>query len=202
MNQLDILQDFNVEVNSLCQYSLEFNAEVNSYYELVKILVDNNYEYEPGHILLDAKSKTELTDVGEEVLATPKSLIYTSDDTPLKWDEIYFILKKYCDNKSVIRVRDQGEYCEDCYKKMFPQFPKIEDIKVALNITDKTLGLSVSKKIQYILKNGGKMTSSEIYKEGCPWVVQGTTPKNTIAARCSTLYNKGVIKKEKNRYYL
>ena len=68
---------------------------------------------------------------------------------------------------------------------------------------DKTSGLSTSKKIQFILVCSGKpLTANEIYEKGKPWAASGKTPKNTVYARCSTLYQEGVICKEGTKYYV
>lgn len=70
--------------------------------------------------------------------------------------------------------------------------------------TDNVCIMSVSKKIQLILHiNKGKyFTSSEIYEIGEPWNVSGKTPRNTIIARCSTLYRNGIILKKDNKFYV
>jgi hypothetical protein len=64
--------------------------------------------------------------------------------------------------------------------------------------------LPVSKKIYFILKfTGERMTCSSIYDYGKPWNIYGLTPRNTITARCSTLYRDGFIQKDcDGKYYL
>lgn len=61
---------------------------------------------------------------------------------------------------------------------------------------------STSKKIQAILIFYKKeLTSSEIYELGKPWNITGKTPKNTVIARCSTLYHNNYIEKNEKGYY-
>jgi hypothetical protein len=63
--------------------------------------------------------------------------------------------------------------------------------------------LSVSKKIIYILlTTQKKMSSGDIYLHGLPWSCTGKTPKNTVIARCSTLFRNGFINKENNLYFI
>lgn len=196
VNQIKFIQNND---DDLCEHIKKKYIIVKNNEELKKKLNKYNYDYNKNENLLNAKTQNQ--DIEEEVFVSDIELYCTSDNTKLKWSEVQFSFIEYCNELSVINIKDEGNYCEKCYTKLFPNYPKFDTLKKAIG--DKTQCLPVSKKIQYILeKNHGiRMSSTEIYKKGYPWHISGNTPKNTIAARCSTLCRNGVIKKENRKYY-
>jgi len=174
--------------------------EINAfdYNHLTKILDEYNYDYIPENITIDVKYNGLI----EEALINSEKIILTADNKQINYSQIIILLKWFCNNKADIEIIDSGKYCKKCFEIYSKE--NFENVLEILNSKDKTSGLSVSKKIQYILLSGSKMTSKEIYdifvKE--KWKISGCTPKHTVQARCSTLYNLGIIRKEGDKYYM
>jgi len=194
---LTIDNDDNCENNHL----IEFSA--SDYKSLENVLVNHDYDFIPNNITIDIK-RSNCKQV-EEALATPGNLILVSDGKKIQYNKTIFLIRWFCNNNAIIEIIDDKKYCEDCYNIDNNQLP-VAQIKEILNSNDKTAGLSTSKKIQYLLvqHKNKKFTSKEIYnlfKEN-KWLVSGKTPLNTIASRCSMLWQKGIIHKEGVKYYI
>jgi len=201
MNYLTVSSSYKlVDDESLCENNRLDQISVSDYYELEDILISYSYDFIPNNILIDAKGPNGI----EEVLATPSSLTLTCDSKKINYDKTIFLIKWFCNKNAVIEKIDDKKYCKCCYvdnnQVLNSEFEKIKEI---LESDDKTTGLSTSKKIQFILiNNDKKLTAKEIYELGVPWSASGKTPRNTVYARCSTLYQEGVICKEGTRYFV
>jgi len=191
--------------DSLCFASVIKYLEVDNFEELRNILIKYGYQTDTCEIF-DAKVNNSV--ISEEVYVSSKDnqVTLTCDDTKISYKYVKFIIKKFCQNQSVINIRDQGLYCEKCYTRIANRlnYPNLEKIReYLLDPGYKMSGLSVAKKIQFILKSSKlPMSSKEIYETGIPWEISGITPFNTIAARCSTLYQNKIIKKTSTKYHL
>ena len=195
---LNIIKHYDLVENCLCSNVKTKYISVKNFTELRDILIEYGYDDVP--YTLDAKVDNN-TIVEDVSVSCGNNLVNLDcDNTKVSYDQVKFMVKVYCNNNAVIMVKDQGEYCEKCYKQI-PNVPKLNIVYKVLKENDPFKGLSVSKKIQFILKKGDKLTSTQIFEEGKPWEAIGKTPKNTIAARCSTLCQKGFIKKEGSFYY-
>jgi len=174
-------------------------VKVDNYNQLTEKLDENNYDYTPEKILIDIKYMTNQ----EEALATPDSLILTSDDTKINYSDAQFLIKWFCENKAVIEVRDDKKYCKECFESVNNQLTYAA-IKKILDSEDEMYGLSTSQKIEYILiKNKGKkLTAAEIYDLGDPWDLKTMTPRNSVYARASTLWQASKIKRDGLLYYI
>jgi hypothetical protein len=205
MNYLNIIQDFKI-CTTECSYSKLLHIRAYNYLELVGIYKEFEYDHDSDSIRTQVKIGSQ--DIEEEAIATSTGLVLTSDNSKISYSKVRFIIRKFCNNSSKISINDYGDYCSDCYQREFTKklgFPELESVLETLKSPiEPTKGLSVSKKIQYILqKNPGiKMTSGEIYKKGNPWLSAGITPKNTVAARCSTMFHSNKIKKDCSGYFL
>lgn len=200
MNCLNIVQQFRLTSGSLCENTQTKTVRVDDYYELQDLLSEYGYDI-PKH---DLDAKINNNSITEDVLVNEDDITLVCDDTKVKYSDVQFVILVYCNDQSVIRIKDEGEYCQECFEKM--TYPPLETIQTVLKEAKENpfKGLSVSKKIQYILSTNldTKLTSTQVYEKGKPWEVAGKTPKNTIAARCSTLSKKGHIQKEGKLYYL
>lgn len=182
----------------MCENSKKITVNVESREELINVLEEHNYEYNPEEILMDSKNGSYT----EEVLVTPEKTILTSDSTETEIYKVNFLIVKYCKNSAAIEIKDDGKYCEKCFVKKNKDlsFSRIENI---LRSKDETYGLSTSKKIEYILiKNGIRLTASEIYSLGDPWDLKTFTPRNSVYARIASLHKYGSIKKDGLKYYV
>ncbi len=193
------------KIYSLVKDSCECeNNELNylklaSYDELEQKLIEYNYDYSPGEILIDIKYDSNI----EEALAKPDSLILTSDGTKIKYSDVQFLIKWFCTNKAVISIKDDKKYCQKCFELTNKQ-QSYTTIKNILNTEDEMYGLSTSQKIEYILvKNSGKkLSASQIYDIGTPWELKTFTPRNSVYARASSLHKSGLIKRDGILYYI
>ena len=174
-------------------------TKVKNYEELEQLLIDYNYDYTPGQILIDVRYDSNI----EEALATPNKLILTSDDKRISYAEIQFSIRWFCTNKAVIEVKDDKKYCKECFEKINKQL-SFQMIKRILESKDEIHGLSTSQKIEYILiKNlGKKLTACQIYELGSPWDLKSLTPRNSVYARASSLYKEGTIKRDGILYFV
>ncbi len=188
----------NLNNHEECEHNYLNYIKVKNYNELETILTEYGYEFTPGEILIDVKNKSYI----EEALATPDSLILTIDNTEIAYSEIHFIIKKMCNNIPVININYDKKYCKECFEKINKQL-SFDEIKNILESKNEMQGLSTSKKIEYILvKNRGKkLSASQIYNIGSPWNLTTLTPKNSVYARTSSLYKKGIIKGDGIFYY-
>ena len=184
---------------SSCENNQNKNIKVGNYQELENILISYEYDFIPEHIIIDTKGPY----VTEEALATPDSLTLVSDSKKINYNKTIFMIKWFCNSNADIEVVDDKKYCKSCYEK-YTGRPPLEKIKEILNSDDKTIGLSTSKKIHYLLleNKGQKLSAAEIYNLGIPWAATGNTPRNTVYARASSLYQDGLINKEENKYYV
>lgn len=199
MSSISIFSNFKlVEHTTLCEHIQELHFFVHDYNELVQVLTNYNYDYVPDNILLNAHYKS--SKIAEEVLITEKgNPIITSDNTVVNYNDLSFVINQYCQNNSAIEVIDQGHYCESCFEKVHGEW----SLGNVINVLKSSPKLPTSKKIQYILLSHKRpMTSTEIYSSGMPWDISGSTPKNTVCARCSTLALNGVIKRSNNVYFI
>ncbi len=203
MNCLNIVQQFeNVTTAKLCENERDQFLKFDDFFELQEYI--SNHGYDIPKLSFDAK----VCNVIEEVTVDEDNVTLLCDDTEVSFETVEFFIRVFCNEDSVINIKDQGNYCEKCYNLIAKKynFPKLETVKTALKEHKENpfKGLSVSKKIQYILslELGTKMSSSQIYQKGIPWEVAGKTPKNTIAARCSTLCQNGFIKKKDTMYFI
>lgn len=188
-----------VNDDSECECSKTHYFTLNNYDELIDKLNNFNYDYTPDKILIDVKYHNNI----EEALVSTESLILTSDNKEVKYNEIQFILKWYCPNTSVIEIKDDKKYCKTCFENISRQLT-FRAIKSILESEDEMNGLSTSEKITYILiKNKGtKLSAAQIYELGDPWNLKTMTPKESVYARTSTLYKDGKIKKMGIMYYI
>lgn len=178
------------EEEILCENVRNEYLKVNNFKELQQKLAELNYDV-PKY---DFDVRLSSSSLIEEALINEKEVILVSDGQKVSYASVEFLVKVFCDLKSVIGLEDQGYFCERCYNSVIKRPP----LDVVLK---KRNHLPVSKKIQLILSQNNQLTSSEIYEKGKPWNIEGKTPKKTIAARCSTLYQKKIIKKEKNKFF-
>jgi hypothetical protein len=187
-----------VEDSQECENCKLNLIKVENYHELVEKLDQNNYDYTPEEILIDVRYESNQ----EEALVTPDSLTLTSDDTIINYSETQFLIKWFCTNKAVIEVRDDKKYCKECFENTNKQLT-FAAIKKVLDSKDEMYGLSTSQKIEYILvKNKGKkLSAAEIYDLGDPWDLKTMTPRNSVYARASTLWQAGQIKRDGVLYY-
>jgi hypothetical protein len=176
-----------------CENSYLKKIYVKNYEELEKTLIDYNYDFIPGEILIDVK----YNDSVEEALVKPDSLTLTSDNTDISYLKIQFFIKWFCSEKAVIQVKDDKKYCKKCFEKIIGKQVKFEKYKSILESKNEMNGLSTSLKIEYILtKNKGKKLSAcQIYDIGNPWELTSFTPRNSVYARVSSLYKNGTIKR-------
>jgi hypothetical protein len=201
MNFLVLSKIYNIleNNNQECENNQLIIVKANNYNELEKTLINHNYDYIPEEILISIKNGS----VTEEALARPNSLVLTCDDTIIEYPGTQFLIKKFCTEKAVIEVKDDKKYCEKCFQKINKQvnFSKIKSI---LSSQDEMNGLSTSQKIEYILiKNSGKkLSASQIYDIGEPWDLKTFTPRNSVFARTSSLFNNGIIKRDGVLYYV
>ncbi len=167
--------------------------KLENYEELEQKLIEYNYDYVPKEILIDVIYDSNT----EEVLATPDSLILTSDNTKISYSKVQFLIRWFCDNKAVISVRDDKKYCQKCFEKINKNL-SYQTIKKILESKDETYGLSTGQKIEYILvKNKNKkLSAAQIYDMGMPWDLKTFTPRNSVYARTSSLYKNGLIQKD------
>lgn len=202
MNYLVLSKIYKLEKNDCeceCEnYKLE-QIKVKNYEELVSILDEYNYDYTPDEILIDVRYMSNK----EEALVKPDSLILTSDNTKIKYSDVQFLIKWFCSNKAVIDVKDDKKYCKECFEKKNKQLP-FDMIRKILETEDETHGLSTSQKIEYILiKNKGKkLSAAQIYDLGAPWDLKTFTPRNSVYARASSLWQIGQIKREGTLYFI
>jgi hypothetical protein len=173
--------------------------KIEDYESLVEKLDEYNYDYTPEEILIDVIYESNR----EEALATPESLTLTSDDTKIDYSEIKVLLKWFCSEKAVIEVKDDKKYCKECFENTNKQIT-FAQVKKILDTKDEMYGLSTSQKIEYILvKNKDKkLSAAEIYTLGDPWDLKTMTPRNSVYARASTLWQAGQIKRDGVLYYV
>ena len=148
------------------------NFKVNDYNELKKKLIE--YNHDCNTIEFDCYYKN--SKVLENVYVKNEILYFCSDNKKVDYSNIKFEI--VIDSDSNNNIENNKE------------------------IILSTSNLSTSRKIQYILLKKKLLTSLEIYEEGKPWNCKGKTPKNTVIARCSTLYKNGYIKKINNKYFI
>jgi hypothetical protein len=198
MNYLFISKTYKLIEGHTCENNKIHKVTASDYYSLKNILENNNYKPIPKSIIIEAivNKNTEI------VVATPTSLVIASDSKKISYNNITFVIKWSCDKKAEVEVIDDKKYCKTCFSSCFPNLHSIDEIKKILKTNDETLGLSTSKKIQYILsKSDKKLSAKEIYEKGIPWSAKGNTPKNTVYARISTLFREGIINKDGMLYY-
>lgn len=173
--------------------------KVKNYEELEQLLIDYEYDYNSGEILIDVRYDGNI----EEALATPDKFVLTSDNKRIGYNEVHIPIRWFCKNKSVIEVKDDKKYCKECFEKINKQM-SFQRIKHILESKDETFGLSTSQKIEYILmKNiGKKLSAAQIYEIGDPWDLKTFTPKNSVYARTSSLYKEGLIKRDGTLYFV
>jgi hypothetical protein len=188
-----------VEIETDCEHCKVEYIKFKNYENLVKKLDEYNYDYSPEEILIDVKYDSNI----EEALVSPDSLILTSDNTEIVYSETHFIIKWFCSNKAAIDVKDDKKYCLDCFEQLNKQL-SFDMIKKILDTKDEMYGLSTSKKIEYILvKNlGKKLSAAQIYNIGNPWDLKTFTPRNSVYARASSLYQSGSIKRDGVLYFI
>jgi hypothetical protein len=174
-------------------------VKLKNYEELEQKLLEFNYDYTPGEILIDVKYDSNI----EEALAKDGSLILTSDDTKIEYSDVQFLIKWFCGGKAVIAVKDDKKYCQECFEQSNKQ-QSYAIIKKILESKDEMYGLSTSQKIEYILvKNKGKkLSAAEIYDIGAPWDLKTFTPRNSVYARASSLQKEGTIQRDGVMYYV
>jgi hypothetical protein len=174
--------------------------KIDDYKSLVEKLDEYKYDYIPEEILIDVRYESNR----EEALAipqNPESLILTSDNTKINYSKIQVLLKWFCSSKAVIEVRDDKRYCKECFENINKQI-SFASIKKVLDSKDEMYGLSTSQKIEYILIKKGKLSAAEIYDLGYPWDLKTMTPRNSVYARASTLWQEGHIKRDGVLYYI
>jgi len=166
-----------------CDYTREYN--VNSYENLKKLTSVKS--------IINVKIKK--SGLIEKAVVDIKNITIISDSFKFKYFEVLFIINIKCPLRSVINI-DGVYYCEDCLE--YNGF----DYEILKNsLIDKTYGMTVSKKIHYILIDSKKeMTSREIFTKGLPWDLKGETPFKTVSTKCIYLKNNGIIKKIGNKY--
>jgi len=185
-----------VEGTHDCEESILESLIIKDYEELVDILEDYKLDYNPQEILVDVKYKG----IVEDALAMPTKLVLAVDQKEIMYKDVKFLIMKYCQRKSVIEVIDDKKLCKECFEgKNQLTFEEIKNI-----LGDNTYGMTTADKIIKVLHQhqGKKLTSTEIYTLGKPWNLRTLTPRNSVQARASTLYEKGEIKREGDRYYI
>ena len=90
MNYLMLSKKFKLPTDLIeCEHSCLEKVQVSNYTELEEILTNYNYDIIPGNILIDVRTKFNVT---EEALATPETLILTSDGTKIEYTNVIFPL--------------------------------------------------------------------------------------------------------------
>jgi len=184
-----------------CENWRPMELHVTDYFDLEDKLINLNYDIIPNNIIIDVRILTKTNNnLIEEALATPKSLVLVSDFTEIPWENAIFLVKWFCNQPAIIEVKGDKKYCKKC----FHSDKNIDEIINLLKSKDPKKGLPTSKKIQYILLENSpeKLSVSEIYNKGMPWEMVGLTPKNSIAARCSTLFYADIIQKKGKKYFI
>lgn len=200
MNYLILSKIYNlVEEETECENSKLFCAKAGNYENLKEILDNYEYDYIPDQIVIDARYKT----VVEEVVVCPDSITLSIDGKKIKYEEVSFLIKKFCTSPAVIEIKDDKKYCATCFERINGQIT-FEMVKNILSSKDEMKGLTTTQKIEYILlKNKGKkLTAPKIYELGYPWELKTFTPRNSVYARASTMSKNGIIKKEGAAYYI
>jgi len=173
--------------------------KLKNYEELEQTLIDYGYDFIKNKLLIDVKYGTNI----EEALATPEFLVLTSDNKNIPYSDVKFLITWFCTDKAVIAVKDDKNYCQNCFERLYKQ-QSFKKIKKILTSQDEMNGLSTSEKIKYILvKNTGKkLTGSDIYDLGIPWELNSFTPRNSVYARLSSLAKNGSITRDGLSYYI
>lgn len=196
MNHCFIADQFELSKNQPCEYVKNVTKKFDNFNEF-KDCVKNTESTYKAKVLNQGN-------LPEEVIVKKNKIVLICDYTRVNYSDVEFIIEIKCSNQGIIKIKDQGIYCEKCYNK-FQNYPKIETVQKILKELEQNplKGIPVSRKIQCILSNAQKqLTSTQIYEQGIPWEIKGKTPRNTIAARCSTLYQQGFIKKDGCYYYV
>jgi len=188
-----------VEDSCECENFRLDQIKVKNYEELEQKMIEYKYDYIPKKILIDIKYNSNT----EEALATPTSLILTSDETEINYSEVQFLIKWFCSNRVVIEEKDDKKYCKECFEQINKQ-QSFTVIKKILESKDEMKGLSTSQKIEYIIvKNTGKkLSAAQIYDIGAPWDLKTFTPRNSVYARASSLHKSGLIKRDGIMYFI
>ncbi len=182
------------EPNIPCKYTIRKIKKFSTYDQVIEYLSNKNYD--DYIFLIDENKQIRLiyNSFEEYGILHEDYIELVCDGSKVKYSKVKLIFDVPCKRESCAKIIEtNNSYCSKCLKKLGYNYDNIDFINK----------LSVSKKIKLILSNEKRhMTSKEIYEKGIPWNITGETPKNTIVARCSTLYNQGIIKKEKTKYYL
>lgn len=178
-----------------CDTNVVIYINVNNHVSLKQKLKKLNYDHSGT---LDGYIKNTGYKFIEEVIAHKDNIEIITDSSIVDYLNFTFVLNICCTNRAIVNIKEENSLCADCYNKTnHPEFNKLKKM-----IENPIKYLSVSKKIIYILKtNMIKMGSKDIYENGKPWNITGSTPINTIQARCSSLHKSGIIKKESDKYF-
>ncbi len=200
MNYLTLSKVYkSIEDKAICEHTTQIAIKANNYTELESKLTEYGHDFTEGSTSIDVKYKG----VVEEASATPDELLLGCDNTSIEYSKVLFLIKIFCSENAEIEVKDEYKICRICFEKKYGQLP-FDQVKEIIDSKNETNGLTTSSKIEYILvKNKGKRLScSDIYEIGKPWNLKTLTPRNSVYARVSSLFKKGLIKKDGILYYV
>lgn len=181
MAYLHIVNEYTL-TEGLCQYVTMKAIQVQSLSDLEQY----NTHYFDAYI--------RHSPIAEEVSIEHGNVVALSDDTIVPLHDVQFIVSEHCNNIGHI-----NHICRKCWTHK-DDYDYVLDVLKHPSIDH---GLSVAKKIQYVLKTQNRpMTWKEIYIVGKPWPASGKTIECTVRARCSTLYLSGVLQRKDGYYSL